>query len=257
MDPRRGRHRAPSASPICAGPAWRHRLRRGARGRHAARQGQARPRWSNRSRPRRTSMPRSAATVTEGNEALDDDPALVNSDPEGAGWFFKLTSGRHRASSTGLMDEGAPTAIVASAGLTDENGPMRYLPLSEPTAGDAGRHRRRLDRRSFRRRARRRPARRPDRGPRRPCQRDGGRAAVVRARAAATWRPGRCPSSWAAAPIATTPGERRPSDPARRVPDRLHALPAGNRAGHAAGAVRIPDAGRAALRLRRRQRLDV
>ena len=42
------------------------------------------------------------------------------------------------------------------------------------------------------------------------------------------------------------PGERRPSHPARRVPDRLHALPAGNRAGHAAGAVRIPDPGRAA-----------
>lgn len=29
--------------------------------------------------------------VTEGNDALADDPALVNSDPEGAGWFFKMT----------------------------------------------------------------------------------------------------------------------------------------------------------------------
>jgi glycine cleavage system H protein len=29
--------------------------------------------------------------VTEGNEALADDPSLVNSDPEGDGWFFKLT----------------------------------------------------------------------------------------------------------------------------------------------------------------------
>lgn len=28
--------------------------------------------------------------VTEGNQALVDDPALVNSDPEGEGWFFKL-----------------------------------------------------------------------------------------------------------------------------------------------------------------------
>ena len=28
--------------------------------------------------------------VTEGNAALSDDPSLVNSDPEGAGWFFKL-----------------------------------------------------------------------------------------------------------------------------------------------------------------------
>jgi glycine cleavage system H protein len=28
--------------------------------------------------------------VIEGNQALVDDPALVNSNPEGAGWFFKL-----------------------------------------------------------------------------------------------------------------------------------------------------------------------
>ena len=28
--------------------------------------------------------------VTEGNQAVADDPALVNSDPEGTGWFFKL-----------------------------------------------------------------------------------------------------------------------------------------------------------------------
>ena len=28
--------------------------------------------------------------VTEGNDALADEPSLVNSDPEGAGWFFKL-----------------------------------------------------------------------------------------------------------------------------------------------------------------------
>lgn len=28
--------------------------------------------------------------VTEGNQAIADDPALVNSDPEGQGWFFKV-----------------------------------------------------------------------------------------------------------------------------------------------------------------------
>ena len=28
--------------------------------------------------------------VIEGNPALADEPALVNSDPEGEGWFFKL-----------------------------------------------------------------------------------------------------------------------------------------------------------------------
>jgi len=30
-------------------------------------------------------------TVTEGNGALEEDPALVNSDPEGEGWFFRMT----------------------------------------------------------------------------------------------------------------------------------------------------------------------
>ena len=28
--------------------------------------------------------------VTESNQAIVDDPSLVNSDPEGQGWFFKL-----------------------------------------------------------------------------------------------------------------------------------------------------------------------
>ena len=30
-------------------------------------------------------------TVTEPNPALGDDPALVNRDPEGEGWFFRMT----------------------------------------------------------------------------------------------------------------------------------------------------------------------
>lgn len=30
-------------------------------------------------------------TVTEANEALEADPALANSDPEGEGWFFRMT----------------------------------------------------------------------------------------------------------------------------------------------------------------------
>lgn len=32
-----------------------------------------------------------SGTVIEGNAALADNPALVNEDPEGEGWFFKLT----------------------------------------------------------------------------------------------------------------------------------------------------------------------
>jgi glycine cleavage system H protein len=30
-------------------------------------------------------------SVTEGNQGVVDEPSLVNTDPEGEGWFFKLT----------------------------------------------------------------------------------------------------------------------------------------------------------------------
>lgn len=32
-----------------------------------------------------------SGTVSESNERLVDDPALINTDPEGEGWFFRLT----------------------------------------------------------------------------------------------------------------------------------------------------------------------
>jgi glycine cleavage system H protein len=32
-----------------------------------------------------------SGTVTEGNQAVVDEPSLVNTDPEGEGWFFKLS----------------------------------------------------------------------------------------------------------------------------------------------------------------------
>ena len=45
-----------------------------------------------------------SGTVTEGNPALADDPALVNTAPEGGGWFFKLTIA-DKSELDGLMDE--------------------------------------------------------------------------------------------------------------------------------------------------------
>jgi glycine cleavage system H protein len=51
-------------------------------------------------------------TVTEGNAALGDDPSLVNSDPEGAGWFFKLTLA-DPGELDGLMDEAGYKTFVA------------------------------------------------------------------------------------------------------------------------------------------------
>jgi glycine cleavage system H protein len=44
--------------------------------------------------------------VTEGNQAVVDDPSLVNSDPEGEGWFFKLKLS-DAGELDGLMDEGS------------------------------------------------------------------------------------------------------------------------------------------------------
>ena len=44
--------------------------------------------------------------VVEGNQAVADDPALINSDPEGKGWFFKLKLA-DEGELEGLMDETA------------------------------------------------------------------------------------------------------------------------------------------------------
>ena len=49
--------------------------------------------------------------VVEGNGALEGDPALVNTAPEGDGWFFKLTLA-DPAELEGLMDETAYKAFV-------------------------------------------------------------------------------------------------------------------------------------------------
>ena len=44
--------------------------------------------------------------VIEGNGALADDPSLINRDPEGDGWFFKLKLS-DPSELDGLMDESA------------------------------------------------------------------------------------------------------------------------------------------------------
>lgn len=52
-----------------------------------------------------------SGTVIEGNAALESDPALVNSDPEGEGWFFKLTLS-DTSELDSLMDAAAYKAFV-------------------------------------------------------------------------------------------------------------------------------------------------
>lgn len=49
--------------------------------------------------------------VTEGNSALEDEPALVNSSPEEEGWFFRMTIG-DPSELEGLMDDKAYKAFV-------------------------------------------------------------------------------------------------------------------------------------------------
>jgi len=54
-----------------------------------------------------------SGTVTEGNAAIEDDPALVNADAEGAGWFFKAAIA-NPGELGGLMDEAAYREFIAS-----------------------------------------------------------------------------------------------------------------------------------------------
>ncbi|APO67766.1 glycine-cleavage system protein H [Rhizobium gallicum] len=50
--------------------------------------------------------------ITEVNEAITADPSLVNSDPQGAGWFFKLKL-KNPADADGLLDEAAYKELTA------------------------------------------------------------------------------------------------------------------------------------------------
>lgn len=50
--------------------------------------------------------------ITEINQAIVDDPSLVNSDPQGAGWFFKLKL-KTAADADALLDEAAYNELIA------------------------------------------------------------------------------------------------------------------------------------------------
>ena len=52
-----------------------------------------------------------SGTVIEGNPALEEDPSLINSDPEGDGWFFKMLIADESELSV-LMSETAYEAYV-------------------------------------------------------------------------------------------------------------------------------------------------
>ena len=50
--------------------------------------------------------------VIEGNAAIESDPALINRDPEGEGWFFKMRIS-DPSELNGLMDADAYKAFLA------------------------------------------------------------------------------------------------------------------------------------------------
>nr|CAD6415792.1 glycine cleavage system protein H [Rhizobium sp. Q54] len=49
--------------------------------------------------------------VTEVNQAIVDDPSIVNSDPQGAGWFFKLKL-KNPSDADELLDEAAYKDLI-------------------------------------------------------------------------------------------------------------------------------------------------
>jgi glycine cleavage system H protein len=56
-----------------------------------------------------------SGTVVAVNDALTAEPGLVNTDPTGQGWFFKIKAG-NTAEFQDLMDEAAYGAFVKSQG---------------------------------------------------------------------------------------------------------------------------------------------
>ena len=56
-----------------------------------------------------------SGTVKEGNTSLPDAPETVNTDPEGAGWFFKIELADLKELD-GLMDQAAYEKFVADLG---------------------------------------------------------------------------------------------------------------------------------------------
>ena len=122
---------------------------------------------------------------------------------------------------------------------------MRYLPLTpDDRAAMLPPSARQVDRRPVRGRARRRRA---------ATASSTCRAWRASWRSSARWRRWRrrnAPAGsvpffcGAGAYKHHVPATRGPRDPAVGVPDQLHALPAGNRPGHAAVPVRVPDPGR-------------
>ena len=54
--------------------------------------------------------------VVEINEELDDDPGLINAEPYGVGWIFKVRVASGQATGTGLLSPTEYDTLIKSAG---------------------------------------------------------------------------------------------------------------------------------------------
>jgi glycine cleavage system H protein len=54
--------------------------------------------------------------VVEINEELDDDPGLINAEPYGVGWIFKVRVADRHATATGLLSPTEYDTLTKSAG---------------------------------------------------------------------------------------------------------------------------------------------
>ena len=54
--------------------------------------------------------------VVEINEELDDDPGLINAEPYGVGWIFKVRVADGQATGTGLLSPTEYDTLIKSAG---------------------------------------------------------------------------------------------------------------------------------------------
>src|ERR1700749_4430582 len=54
--------------------------------------------------------------VTEVNEELNDDPGLINAEPYGLGWMFRVQVAAGQATGTGLLSPAEYDALTKSAG---------------------------------------------------------------------------------------------------------------------------------------------
>ena len=54
--------------------------------------------------------------VTEVNEELDDDPGLINAEPYGLGWMFRVRMADGQGTGTGLLSPTEYDALTKSAG---------------------------------------------------------------------------------------------------------------------------------------------